>query len=346
MDYPFFAFAERDPRAANTLSAADGSFRIGDVQGDGRQIVWALASGFAPGESNAMPGERGVVIVLKAQSNLRGQIVDSRGAVTAFRLRVLPSKLSDQEMVGRLSLARRPPLTENPNGEFEVDGLSAGAYDVLVETDDKRAGKLAEVSVGEGETRSGLRVVVAEGRRLTGSVVDYDSGNAISSATAVILELGRMSETRTPVRADGRLEMAGLPPGPFQLAISDRGYYSDLRWIVPPEDRTDIDVGVIRMMRQLARPTGRRGMPGIDPYNVNGHNLVLNCVPDSSAARAGVFIGDEIKVIDDRDLSGVGSLAVLLLLNGPVHSAVDVSLQSSDGSHVRTVRLEREAPGD
>src|SRR5207249_663283 len=97
----FVVFAERSAGAAVTVSAADGSFRIPNAVGDGRQLVWAMAPGFAMGERVARPCERDVTIQLSAQSILRGVVSDDRGVVSAFRLQVVPSKLSDQEMVGR-----------------------------------------------------------------------------------------------------------------------------------------------------------------------------------------------------------------------------------------------------
>jgi hypothetical protein len=336
----FAAFADPSDRPAVTLSAADGSFRIPDVRGDGRQLVWARAPGFAMGEQSALPGERDVTIQLKAQSILRGVVIDDRGVVSAFRLQVVPSKLNDQEMVGRFLMAERPPLATNSNGQFEVTGLSVGTYDVIVETDDKRGGRLSGVSLREGEVRDGIRISVGEGGRITGKVVDYVSGEPVATASV----LGRLGDPRTVVRADGTFEISGLPPISLQLMVSDKVYYPDWRWVIVSDLRATIDVGVIRLLRKDDQQGDRSASTGIDPYNLNGRNLVLNVLPDSPAGRAGVQIGDEIQAIDGRDLTGVGSMAVFWLLHGAPDTAVEVSLQSSDGSNRRTLRLVRERP--
>ena len=334
----FVVFAERSAGEAVAVSAADGMFRIPKAVGEGRQLVWAMAPGFAMGEQVARPCERDVIIRLSAQSILRGVVIDNRGVVPAFRLQVVPSKLSDQEMVGRFLIAGRPPLTENSNGQFEVAGLGAGTYDVIAETDDKRAGRLSEVSLREGEVRDGIRISVGEGGRITGKVVDYVSGDPVATATI----MRRLGDPRTDVRTDGTFEISGVPPEPLQLMVGDHSHYADWRWVIVADVRAPIDVGVIRLLRTDDQKSDHRGWTGIDPYNLNGRNRVLNVVSDTPASRAGVQIGDEIEAIDGRDTTGLGSMAVYWLLRGAPDTAVEVSLQSSDGSNRRTLRLVRE----
>jgi PDZ domain-containing protein len=336
-DSIFFVFADRSHIAGVTVSETDGSFRIPRVVGEDPQRVWARAPGFAMGERVARPGERDVIIRLSAQSILRGVVVDDRGAMSAFRLQVAPSKLSDQEMVGRFLTVDRPPLTENPNGQFEVTGLAAGTYDIIVETDDKRAGRQSGISLREGEVRDGIRISVDEGSSVTGKVVDYVSGEPVSTAKASIM--GRFSERRSILRADGTFEINGLPPLPLQLMVMDDAHLVDWRWVIISDVRAHIDVGVIRLLRKDDEPSQYGGQTGIDVYNLHGRNLVLNVLPDTAASFAGVQIGDEIVAINGRDVSGVGSWSVLMLLRGASYSTVDVSLQSTAGK--RTVKLVR-----
>ncbi|EPS74446.1 hypothetical protein M569_00305, partial [Genlisea aurea] len=76
-----------------------------------------------------------------------------------------------------------------------------------------------------------------------------------------------------------------------------------------------------------------------------GHLVVLSCVENSPAARAGIHEGDQIMEINGEKLEGVASEAVAEKLRGRVGTSVTVKLQTvndSGGPCIREVDIPRE----
>ncbi|KAK4481713.1 hypothetical protein RD792_012622 [Penstemon davidsonii] len=76
-----------------------------------------------------------------------------------------------------------------------------------------------------------------------------------------------------------------------------------------------------------------------------GHLVVLSCIENSPAARAGIHEGDELMEINGERLDGVASEAAAQKLRGRVGTSVTVKVQSVDdfgSSCVREIKLPRE----
>ncbi|KAL9240125.1 hypothetical protein vseg_014382 [Gypsophila vaccaria] len=77
-----------------------------------------------------------------------------------------------------------------------------------------------------------------------------------------------------------------------------------------------------------------------------GHLVIVSCVEDSPAARAGIHAGDELVEINGERLEGVGSEAAAQKLRGRAGTTVRVKIHSSQdmsfNSNIREVNLSRE----
>ncbi|KAI3472171.1 hypothetical protein Pfo_029659 [Paulownia fortunei] len=76
-----------------------------------------------------------------------------------------------------------------------------------------------------------------------------------------------------------------------------------------------------------------------------GHLVVLSCIENSPAARAGIHEGDELMEINGERLDGVASEAAAQKLRGRVGTTVTVKVHSVDdlgSSYVREVKIPRE----
>lgn len=76
-----------------------------------------------------------------------------------------------------------------------------------------------------------------------------------------------------------------------------------------------------------------------------GHLVVVSCVEDSPAARAGIHEGDELVEINGQKLDGIDSETAALMLRGPAGTTVKVKVHSGKNSlqsSYREVNLPRE----
>jgi len=117
--------------------------------------------------------------------------------------------------------------TTSEDGTFHVDDLAPGSFDLVVRASGYVEGRLDGLRPEDGR-RTGLRVVLAEGARITGRVLD-PAGEPAGDLT-VVLRRGRPGARRDRSRKlfrvvrvstdrSGRYRLSGLDPGTYRLTI-------------------------------------------------------------------------------------------------------------------------------
>jgi hypothetical protein len=117
--------------------------------------------------------------------------------------------------------------TTGEDGTFHIDGLGPGSFDLVVRAAGYVEGRLEGVRP-EGGRLVGLRVVLSEGARIEGLVLDQ-SGAPAAGVTIAVKRLGRVSDgidprklfriVRVPADRAGRYRVSGLEPGRYRLTV-------------------------------------------------------------------------------------------------------------------------------
>jgi hypothetical protein len=137
---------------------ADGSFVIGPLA---RGTYTLIASRhFQDADSEpvvANAGDADIVLHLRAGAEISGQVIGEDGVGVSAGLSVC-----DRESTPRSGRGRHT----NPNGNFLVRGLAAGAFDIAATTDDGRIGLRERVGVAEGARVRDVIIRVTSGGRV------------------------------------------------------------------------------------------------------------------------------------------------------------------------------------
>ena len=318
------SMASGDPRMSfkKTTSNADGSFTVDDLT-SGNFVVTASHAGF-PNASVAhiAADSSDVRVQLKSEAILEGVAVTADGKPIAdYALTLFASGAG-------MMLASNQLAVHDASGAFTLKGLAGGTFDLLAATADNRSGRLIGVVLGDGEHKAGLRIVIGQGTRLRGRVVEYGTGMPIPSAEVTILSVGTPISTSTD--ASGAFAVDGLPPGRvawIAAAADSREYVYDRVRVTLPPDKEVVDAGTIQLVPgdTMSRDAG---WTGIFPTNLDGVASVETVAPRSPAALAGVKAGDILVSVDGVNVAGLGFRAIYYFLGGMPGTKATIGLAS------------------
>ncbi|MBK8978044.1 MAG: sigma-70 family RNA polymerase sigma factor [Planctomycetes bacterium] len=190
---------------------------------------------------------------------------------------------------------RATPVTAT--GLTRLAGLAPGHHEVWLEPRELAAGVLlgeAELAPG-GAARFAFRAADARPARLVGRVETAAPGDELLDCERLEIRLRRAGERRAlaavPLAADGRFELAGLPPGRYDLELGERGAPRGvwLAWrstgLVPGETVVwDLAPEVAGLLvtadaaplgAWLHRPAGAAGEPALNLHVRGGDHLRL-----------------------------------------------------------------------
>jgi protocatechuate 3,4-dioxygenase beta subunit len=313
-----------------------------------RYVLWATHADYPavdrPGTEAGTSGHR---LRFAAGATLAGTVKDERGAPAPLYtlLLVAPEGPGHTNGFGSGRLIGREEKVNDAGGAFSIARVAPGSYDLLVTAADGRVARAAALTVGAGERKEGLALLLRPAVTLRGKVVDSDTGAPLAGARVAVM--GTRVHVHATSDASGAFALTGQIPGRTLMVqvAAGQGYLPSPREITVP-DRDAVDLRPFRLM-----PDPRQGKPG--PGDIGGagdaglrladreDGMVIEAVaPGSPAARHGLRPGDRVTAVGKRDVRGMGAFAAGLLLRGPVGSTVEVTL---DGPGGRTVAVERSA---
>lgn len=250
-DRPFHK--ERSAHAEATysvLSDGTGAFSLQFLP-RGRYTLWATHPDYPEANAYGVPsGSEGVQLRFVRGATLAGRAVDRSGSpVPTFTIQAELSWQNDATPLLRASrgLMQQSINVQDPAGAFAINHLHGAVYDLLLTTPDHRVGRLTGVALATGEARRGLRVVVDEGVRLEGRLVDETTGQAVGGVW-----LGcSIPGVRAGTDATGAFVLVGVPPGRVDLYLPGRvGSLQGRREVVlVPERVREHDLGTLRISR-------------------------------------------------------------------------------------------------
>lgn len=244
-------------REAKTDANGRASFRGLDPIGN--HAVWAEAEGFAGRQVNVMPSRESTTtwetrIPLSPGASVSGRVVDANGAG-------VPSALvgwsNTDELLDESSFRVFNPFSDygrmsekvtDDQGRYRMT-VPPGAGCVVAEKPWMRVGTKCHVAVQIGRETSGVDIVLRDGLRVVGRVVDT-AGSLVAGAdvlattpdTAHDPSMRRAYRYRVKSGPDGRFVMMGLPPQPMALAAVTQTASSPLVDVDPVNQRGEVEL--------------------------------------------------------------------------------------------------------
>jgi hypothetical protein len=332
------------PDAVVTLGAGHGRGRGGNAllpapvttDGQGRfrfesvpvQVGWAQASaGDLLSDRVAVEaGATDVELTVRPGGVLSGRVLHGDGRpATAFALQLV--RLRRPEPARTLSIV-------DPDGRWEVRGLSAGAWELQALSADSGPSDRVRVDL---PASPGARVErdlrLRTGRGLQGVVKDLNSQQPVPGARVAMEsspgEDSVLVRTGTFTGPDGRFSLEGLPDTPVSVAVEADGY--NRRIVTLPRGRTEVTVALRPVAMDQPPATDLVGIGAV--VNRNEDGLVLgNLVASGGAAAAGLRPGDVVLRVDGQTVAELGFADAIARLRGEDGTVVRLDVRRADGT--------------
>lgn len=196
-------------------------------------------------------------------------------------------------------------------GEFRLEGLPPGIYDVVGGAADHALTRVRDVEMGTAEVVVAL--VLPEGGRISGRVIDASTGEPLALARVEVERSLAAGASITPMRSSaltddaGAFEIHGVEPGRCSVYAYALDYAP--RAISGLEVEAGADAGPVEVaLRPAADAAGEVfDIVGIGVMvQVDGETLRVSAViEDGGADRAGIVVGDLLLEIDGIPVVGL-----------------------------------------
>jgi len=249
------------------VAGPDGQVEVRDVGADAVDLVVE-----APGHGdvllrNQVSRADPIDVVLRATGAIAGVVVDRAGeAIPSFSVQVMVTAGEETRPV------RRVQQVQSAEGEFVIDGLAEGVYDVALGAPGRGSRVERGIRVQSGRTATLGRISLVEGGGIAGSVLDARTGAAVSDA---IVEVAHPEDFEPPLpgtpagafrgarsRADGSFSIGELRGGWVEIEVRHPAYRTQrLEVRVGADDlalRLDPGGGIVGILTDAeSRPIGR-----------------------------------------------------------------------------------------
>lgn len=224
---------------------------------------------------------------------------------------------------------------EEPNGAFELTALAAGTYVLTASAEGRPPTSSDPIELAPGEDVRNVRISLAKGGTLSGSVVDAASGDPVVGAS-VSLDRATMTGANAigPVTTDdeGAFELEGVPNKRYSIKVSHGEYRTR---IVTGLQGTQSQDGI--QLEPRTEGGGQSEFGGIGAVLMPAGNAVkvAGVLAEGPAKDAGLTVGDLIRRVDGEDVSEATFSDVMQMLRGPDGTRVTITIER-DGETIET----------
>ena len=335
----------------STSTGADGSFALPDLAPGKVTLVASRAEERTRGYAVVAAPASDVVVVLPAETRLRGRVFDAatKNSVTAFQLGV--STLTGG---GDVRIASLPELRDvfDLDGRFEVN-VPVGRATVVVNAAGYALARTAPLVIDGSEVPE-VEVPLWRGVTLSGRIAG-DDASPLAGANVrrdVSLEAGVMPLPRelvTRTNADGEYSLESLPEGESTFLVTAPGYLAQKQTIAlrAPETRLDVTLKPgMRITGSVRLQTGEP-IPGavITARAMRSPSAPHNGITDTSGAfvidglapgQYGIRVtkdGYSDAAVNDVDTATTPNLDIVLRAGGSIIGHV-LCVSSEDGRRI------------
>ncbi|MCK4415071.1 MAG: carboxypeptidase regulatory-like domain-containing protein [Candidatus Eisenbacteria sp.] len=149
-------------------------------------------------------------------------------------------------------------------GEFLIDNLPAGTYEIIIRADGYLDTHVSNVSLDDEEVRDlGTLDVVATSGALLGTVAFSDSPSPLPTATVRVFPAGGTSAVAIDTSdATGAFEITGLATGTYDIEVSASGYVAEMVPGTEFVNGQDTDIGTITLSLGCSSAYTSMDIPG------------------------------------------------------------------------------------
>lgn len=329
------AFVGCTDKEVSTVTELDGTYELPPA------AIGCLASAHKAGFGSAAnatlrAGEaRTNTFELRGGGRIAGVVVDEKGApVPKFMLAVekFIGEGSDDE--GSNGRAR---TVESETGAFEMTNVTPGKYMLSVSSEGHPPAKSDTLEVDSGRSVTGVRIVLARGALLTGTVTDADTRKPLAGARIALDSVTSSGVSSIPsVKSDdnGAYTLEGVPPsGPFSIRVEKDGYRSRIMSGLQARGSSQMTSDVALQPRGEGT-TGDSELGGIGailgPQAGAFGAMVMGLTPDGPASRGGLQRGDWIVRIDGAATDAMTLPDCIQRLRGEPGTRVSVSVKRGE----------------
>lgn len=197
-----------------------GRFLLEDVA-PGKYTLTVTANGFARSETLGVVVKedevtRDVHVTLQPEATIRGVVVDKGTGSPLSHVRITTRQGMAAMMPDPLALGVETQT--DARGEFTLTGLAAGKYTLAATRRTYAPGSSEAITLVTGETREGLKILLAKGARLSGRVL-RKNGEPVVGAMLTANQLGSYTPAVDTTDGDGNYLLEGLAAGSYSVTL-------------------------------------------------------------------------------------------------------------------------------
>ena len=258
--------------AQSTVTATDGSFRLGGLD-DGPFVVVASSKERGRTERKEIPpGEESLELVLEPTTTIAGRIRDAETGEPVLRFDIeLERRDPSRGATYREGQGRKTFATKD--GSFEWADRRPGTYRLFVVAKGYLAGEQDGIEAEAGQRTGSVEMALRPGALIRGRVLDGSTGAPVEdvavSAEPVEVEeatdRSRGPAPGEPTGPDGAFETSGLLAGKWRLRAWREGFVSARTDPIQVAERGTID-GIVIVLPRGGSIEGVATAPDGAPY--------------------------------------------------------------------------------
>ncbi|WP_230467682.1 carboxypeptidase regulatory-like domain-containing protein [Lujinxingia vulgaris] len=345
------------PQPGFVIASSAGDSRRLPVGDDGLfnwesapDVPWTLqatSSAYGPSARQSTRLGQPVTLELRPGGELAGAVVDARGRpVTSYQIAIAAMDVPPPHpyVPGRINAEQ----VETSTGRFRIGPLTPGYYALVA-----RAPGLAPVTselfeVRAGRTTDNIRLQLIEGAAIEGVVRDRQSGEPIATASVTLVDPSqRLSPRNTLANPSGHYALDELPDGLVTLHVRANGYEPELVAGIELASGETLSYDIELTPTDNPEPALAFYGIGASLRSQARDIVVVNVMPGSASAEAGLQPGDRILAVDELPTHRLSLPDVIARIRGQADTPVSLSIERpGDGEFVvdiarRRVRVQR-----